>query len=101
MYSNNTHCQACGDANPAHDEGYTECCNERVVDNGHCDNTCCHGKLVVAGPVRHTAKIRQVPITLPTGRRSVKYVVENERYDVISEHVFRDEAEAAAAKFNR
>jgi hypothetical protein len=98
----NTHCQACGDANPAHDQGYTECCNERVVDNGHCDNTCCHGDLTVEAPLVDWARIREVPITLPTGRRSVKYVVETKRrHDVISEHVFRDEAEAAVAKFNR
>lgn len=25
------HCQACGQLNPAHDEGYTSCCNQRRV----------------------------------------------------------------------
>ena len=83
MYSsNNTHCQQCGAANPAHYEGYTECCNERVVDNGRCDNTCCHGKLVVAKAAPVTGKIREVPVTLPGGRRSRKYVVELSTYEV-------------------
>ena len=25
------HCQACGRVDPAHDQGYTACCNERRV----------------------------------------------------------------------